>query len=109
MASADNRLYSSTLPSWNLKRAMPTISPKAPVSHPAMLGSSARLSGRTPIPRIVRADGWAIVRPRGLARLGAFGHGRRLLRLVSIEDALGAVELARHVIGVVVDLPGRAP
>ena len=35
-------------------------------------------------------------------------HGRRLLGLVPIEDALGAVELAGHVIGVVVDLPGRA-
>ena len=42
------------------------------------------------------------------ARPGAFGHDRRLLRLVPIEDALGAVELAGHVIGVVVDLPGRA-
>jgi hypothetical protein len=45
----------------------------------------------------------------GVTRPGAFGHGRRLLRLVPIEDAFGAVELARHVIGVVVDLPGRAP
>ena len=35
--------------------------------------------------------------------------GRRLLGLVAIEHALGAVELAGHVIGVVVDLPGRAP
>src|SRR5918994_4047948 len=35
--------------------------------------------------------------------------GRRLLGLVPIEDALGAIELAGHVIGVVVDLPGRAP
>src|SRR5206468_6325881 len=32
MASADKRLYSSTLPSWNLKRAIPTISPTAPAS-----------------------------------------------------------------------------
>jgi hypothetical protein len=45
----------------------------------------------------------------GGVRPGAFGHGRRLLGLVPIEDALGAVELAGHVIGVVVDLPGRAP
>jgi hypothetical protein len=43
------------------------------------------------------------------ARPGAFGHERRFLGLVSIEDALGAVELTGHVIGVVVDLPGRAP
>ena len=42
-------------------------------------------------------------------RPGAFGHGPRLLGLVPIEDALGAVELAGHVIGVVVDLPGREP
>ncbi len=45
----------------------------------------------------------------GGTRPGASCHGRRLLRLVPIEDALGAVELAGHVIGVVVDLPGRAP
>ena len=45
----------------------------------------------------------------GGVRPGAFDHGRRLLGLVPLEDALGAVELAGHVIGVVVDLPGRAP
>jgi hypothetical protein len=45
----------------------------------------------------------------GGVRPGAFGHGRRLLGLVPIEDALGAVELAGHVIDVVVDLPGHAP
>src|SRR4029453_6893971 len=46
---------------------------------------------------------------RPITRPGAFAHPRRLLGLVPIEDALGAVELAGHVIGVVVDLPGRAP
>ncbi|HCG02580.1 MAG TPA: hypothetical protein DEV93_18810, partial [Chloroflexi bacterium] len=45
------------------------------------------------------------VRSDGTARAG----GRGLLGLVPIEDALGAVELAGHVVGVVVDLPGRAP
>src|SRR6266516_1566246 len=35
--------------------------------------------------------------------------GRGLLGLVPIEDALGAVELAQHVVGAVVDLPRRAP
>lgn len=32
-----------------------------------------------------------------------------LLGLIPIEDALGAVELAGHVVSVVVNLPGRAP
>ena len=41
---------------------------------------------------MLQADGWAIVRSRGLARPGAFGHGRRLLRLVPIEDARRATE-----------------
>jgi hypothetical protein len=31
---------------------------------------------------------------------GAFGHGRRLLGFVPIEDPVRAVELAGHVIGV---------
>jgi hypothetical protein len=35
-------------------------------------------------------------------RSSAFGHGRGLLRLVPIEVALGAVELAPHVIGLAV-------
>jgi hypothetical protein len=41
---------------------------------------------------------------------GAFGHGRRLLGFVPIEDPVRAAELAgaRHRC-VVVDLPGRAP
>jgi hypothetical protein len=46
-------------------------------------------------------------RRRGARDVGAGGRG--LLGLVPIEDALGAVELARHVLGVVPDLPGRAP
>ena len=47
------------------------------------------------------------LRRRGARDVGAGGRG--LLGLVPIEDALGAVELARHVLGVVADLPGRAP
>jgi hypothetical protein len=64
------------------------------------------------VPCVVYAEGALSPdrdRDGGLTRPGAFGHGRRLLRLVPIEDALGAVELAGHVIGVVVDLPRRAP
>jgi hypothetical protein len=59
-------------------------------------------------PEVLRLASASIVSNLDL-RPGAFAHGRRLLRLVPIEDALGAVELAGHVIGVVVDLPGRAP
>src|SRR5439155_10595833 len=83
MASADKRLYSSTLPSWNLKRAMPTISPTAPasicVAEIDALGPGAqRLVHRPP----VHADGervhdgrtpWAQVRRR--QRTGDTGHG----------------------------------
>src|SRR5437867_414431 len=47
MASADKRLYSSTLPSWNLKRAMPRISPTAPASILRCWDRRARLPGRT--------------------------------------------------------------
>src|SRR5207249_8915450 len=32
--------------------------------HSVLLGRRARLPGRTPIPRMLQADGWAIVRPR---------------------------------------------
>jgi hypothetical protein len=63
----------------------------------------------TPTRSSIRSRGCPIHPDGGLTRPGALGHGRRLLGLIPIEDALGAVELAGLVIGVVVDLPGRAP
>src|SRR6266550_3599817 len=77
--------------------------------HPALLGSTrsaTRANAQSEDATGRRLGDRPAARPRPP---GAFGDGRRLLRLVPIEDALGAVELAGHVIGVAVDLPGRAP
>src|SRR5437763_9046576 len=109
MASADKRLYSSTLPSWNLKRAMPRISPTAPASILRWWDRRARLPGQaTPFPRILKADGWDAASPlpacpssnAGTAMYRSLTRLRRV-RVIASNAVVAAVGAASCVTGLV--------